>query len=326
MATLLDKLKQTLGGVAANAAPVADETGIVQQLLAARKGITGPATALGPKGLAVAEVAARQPAQQKLAEIGQAAQMQATGIEQAFAGQAEEQKQREAALEGQKQERALENRIQTENILRGLEQGRAELGEKNRQLGLEMAAANLRLADAKYVDDLRREGEKARLQEDISFGEQLQKSILENNQALLNMQLKNKSLLSASDRDFQKELAKMGAADAIKIAQDNMRADSERAVISGMTSLIPVGIEAYSTQQKGGFNSDYQDYLDSLPEDTRPKSFTAWQADQQKQTTASPGLTSSPSVSPTVTTIDKDKTSAHRFLPKQKKRPGIGET
>jgi len=325
MATLLDKLKQTLGGATAQAEPVADETGTVQQLLAARKGIVGAPAQLGPRGLAVAEVAARQPAQQKLAEIGQAAQLQATGIEQAFAGQAEEQKQRESAIEGQKQERALENRIQTENILRGLEQGRAELGEKNRRLGLEMVSANLRLADAKYVDDLRREGEKARLQEDISFGEQLQKSILENNQALLNMQLKNKSLLSASDRDFQKELAKMGAADAIKAARDNMKADSERAVIAGVTSLVPVGLEAYGTQQKGGFSGGYQSYVDSLPQGERPMSFTAWSA-QQNQATTSPGLTSSPSVSPTVTTIDKDKTSAHRFLPKQKKRPGIGET
>jgi hypothetical protein len=209
--------------------------------------------------------------------------LQATGIEQAFAGQAEEQKQRESALEGQKQERALENRIQTENILRGLEQGRAELGEKNRQLGLEMAAANLRLADAKYVDDLRREGEKARLQEDISFGEQLQKSILENNQALLNMQLKNKSLLSASDRDFQKELAKMGAADAIKAARDNMKAESERAVIAGVTSLIPVGLEAYGTQQAGGFSGGYQEYVNGLPQGERPMSFTAWSAKQAEQ-------------------------------------------
>ena len=283
MATLLDKLKQNLGSATAQTAPVADETGTVQQLFAARKGIVGQPAALGPRGLAVAEVAARQPAQQKLAEIGQAAQLQATGIEQAFAGQAEEQRQQEAGIEGQRQQRALENRIQTENILRGLEQGRAELGEKNRQLGLEMAAANLRLADAKYVDDLRREGEKARLQENIAFGEQLQRSILENNQALLNMQLKNKSLLSASDRDFQKELAKMGAADAINAAKENMRAESERAVIGGLAGLVPVAAGAYSTQQKGGFSSGYQDYVEGLPEGTRPMSYTAWSAKQAEQ-------------------------------------------
>jgi hypothetical protein len=278
MATLLDKLKQTLGGVAANAAPVADETGTVQQLLAARKGITGPATALGPKGLAVAEVAARQPAQQKLAEIGQAAQMQATGIEQAASAQETEQRQRETALEGQRQEASLRTRIQTENILRGLEQGKAELGEKNRQLGLEAASANLRLADANYVDNLRREGERARLQEDISFTEQLQRSILEDNLALQKMRYKNESLLNVSDRDFNKALAQMDVNAAIQSARDNLRGDTERAMISGAAGLVMTGVEAADKQKKGAFSETYQSYLESLPEGTRPMSYTAFQS------------------------------------------------
>jgi hypothetical protein len=301
MATLLDKLKQTLGGAAAQTAPVADETGTVQQLLAARKGITGPATALGPKGLAVAEVAARQPAQQKLAEIGQAAQMQSTAIEQAAAGQAEAQQQREAALEGQRQESTLRNRIQTENILRGLEQGKAELGEKQRQLGLETAAANLRLSDANYVDNLRREGDRARLQEDISFTEKLQQSIFDENLALQKLKYKNQSLINASERDFNKALAQMGATEAIQIAQDNLRGDSERAMISGMTGLASAGVEAYGKGQKGAFSSGYQDYLEGLPEGTRPMSFTAFQAQQSGGATptraARPGYPTRPTSS-----------------------------
>lgn len=325
MATLLDKLKQTLGGVAAQTAPVADETGTVQQLLAARKGITGPATQLGPRGLAVAEVAARQPAQQKLAEIGQAAQMQATGIEQAASAQETEQRQRETALEGQRQEATLRTRIQTENILRGLEQGKAELDEKNRQLGLEVAAANLRLSDANYLDNLRREGERARLQEDISFTEQLQKSILEDNIALQRMKYKNESLINASERDFNKALAQMDVNAAVSIAKENLRGDTERAMISGATGLASAGVSAWDKSKQGAFSGGYQDYVDSLEEGERPMSYTAWQAEQKKQATTSPGSTSSPAVSPTVTTIDKDKTSAHRFLPTQKKRPGIGE-
>ena len=278
MATLLDKLKQTLGSAAATTAPVADETGTVQQLLAARKGITGPATALGPKGLAVAEVAARQPAQQKLAEIGQAAQMQATGIEQAASAQETEQRQREAALEGQRQESTLRTRLQTENILRGLEQGKEELNEKQRQLGLEVASANLRLADANYIDNLRREGDRARLEENISFTEQLQRSILEENFALQKMKYKNESLLNASDRDFNKALAQIDVNAAISMARDNLRGDAQIAMIEGGTGLVKTGIQAAGQQQKGAFSSDYQGYLESVPEGTRPMSYTAFQA------------------------------------------------
>jgi hypothetical protein len=108
---------------------------------------------------------------------------------------------------------------------------------------------------------LRREGERARLSEDISFAEQLQKSIFENNAALLKMQLKNKSLLAADDREFTKSLAQMGYDDAIKAARENIKADQQRAFIGGVAGLVPVGIQAYGGAQKGEYDSGYQSYL-----------------------------------------------------------------
>ena len=159
------------------------------------------------------------------------------------------------------------------------------MGEKQRQLGIELAAANLRLSDANYVDNLRREGDRARLQEDISFTEKLQQSIFDENLALQKLKYKNQSLINASERDFNKALAQMGATEAIKIAQDNLRGDSERAMIGGTTGLVSAGVEAYGKGQKGAFSSDYQDYLEGLPEGTRPMSFTAWSAKQPGSST-----------------------------------------
>lgn len=290
MATLLEKLQQNLGTVGGQVTP-GDETGTVKQLLAAKKGIIGSPAALGPTGLATAEVAARAPAQQQLAQIGQAAQLQSAAIGQAAEGQAEEQRQREQAIAGQQQESSLRNRVQTENILRGLEQGRAEVGEKQRQQGLETVAANLRLQDARYVDNLRREGERARLQEDISFAEQLQKTVAEDNMAALKLQIKNKSLLNASDRDFDKAMAKLGYTDVINMAKENLKADSERALIGGTTGLVTTGIGAYDKISKGGLSSGYQSYLENLPEGTRPMSFTKWEAETEIDRMSSGGKT-----------------------------------
>ncbi len=283
MATLLDKLQQSLGTVGGQATP-RDETASVQKLLAAKKGIVGAGPgALGPRGLAAPEMAARATAQQQLAQVGQAAQLQATGIGQVAEAQAEEQRQREQALAGQQQESSLRNRIQTENILRGLEQGRQELGEKERQQGMETVAANLRLQDARYIDNLRREGERARLEEDITFTEQLQKSILEDNMALQKIKIKNQSLLDVNDREFNKVLASMGANEAIRMARDNLRADVQRAQIGGAASMTSVAIQGAEKYQSGGLSSGYKSYVDSVPEGTRPMSYTAWQADQNTQ-------------------------------------------
>lgn len=282
MASLLEKLQQSLGTAGGQAAP-GDETASVQKLIAAKKGVVGAGPgALGPRGLAAPEMAARATTQQQLAQVGQAAQLQATGIGQAAEAQAEEQRQREQALADQQQESSLRTRIQTENVLRGLEQGRKELGEKERQQGLEAVAANLRLQDARYVDNLRREGERARLQEDISFTEQLQKSVLEDNMALQKMRIKNQSLLDVGDREFDKAMAKMGYSEAIAAARDNLKADSQRALISGATGLISTGIQAAGQYKSGGLSQGYQSYLDEVPQGERPMSFTAWQAEQAR--------------------------------------------
>ena len=140
MPTLLDTLKKNLGQVGQPEA-VADETGTVQQLLSARKGIVGPATALGPRGLAVGEAAARAQTQQQMADVGQQATLQSTALGQEAAGQAEEQRQREAGIAAQRQQNALQSRVQTENILRNLEQSKGALAEDKRRAGLEQVAA-----------------------------------------------------------------------------------------------------------------------------------------------------------------------------------------
>jgi len=244
MATLLDTLKQTMGQTG-QPEQVADETGTVKSLLAAKKGIVGPATALGPKGLSVAEVAARAPAQQALAQTAQAAQQQSTAISQAAAGQAEEERQRALQIETQRQQNQLQNRIQTESILRNLEQNKAALTEDQRRAGMEKVAGQLRLQNAAYVDNLQREGERARLRDALAFDEQLKRDVADDNIALLKLKLGNQSALDADQRTFQKELAKIDINEALAMARENSRFAQTQATIGGLGSVTTTAISAY---------------------------------------------------------------------------------
>lgn len=284
MATLLEKLQQNLSPANATIEP-GDETTQVRQLMAAKKGIVGPTSALGPRGLETAEIAARQPAQQKLSEIAQGAQLQGVALSQAVRGQEMEQAQREEAISAQRREGALQEKIQTENILRNLEQGKASMSEQQRQLGMEAAASNLRLQDAKYVDDLVREGQKARLQQDIDFGEQLAKATLDNNIALQKLKYKNQSLLNADDRTFKRALADLDINAVMQMAKENATADIQAGTIGGLASAAQVGAQAYGSYKSGSLSQDYKSYAEKERVAGRvPMSYTAWDAQTQRRT------------------------------------------
>jgi len=250
MPTLLDTLKKNLGQVGQPEA-VADETGTVQQLLSARKGIVGPATALGPKGLSVAETAARGETQQQLADVGQAAQLQATQIGQAAQAQQQQQSQQEANLAFQRQQNKLQSRIQTESILRGLEQGRASLSEDKRQAGMEQVAANLRLQTDSYINQLQQEGYKARLQDDLSFDLALKKQIAADNISLLQLKLDNQTLLDSNDRDFKKQLAQIDMNTAIQMAKQDAAFSAQQGQIQtfGQLATTVIGVAGKRNDQ-----------------------------------------------------------------------------
>lgn len=244
MATLLDALKKNLGQVGAPE-PVADETGTVQQLLSARKGIVGPASALGPRGLSVAEAGARAGAQQELAQTSQAGQLQATQLGQAAQEQQQQQQSQAANIEFQRQQNKLQSRIQTEAILRNLEQGRTALAEDKRQAGMEQVAANLRLQTDSYINQLQLEGARSRLQDDLSFDRAMKQQIASDNISLLQLKLNNQSLLDSNDRDFKKQLAQIDMDTAVQMAKQDAAFAAQQGQIQTFGQLATTGIGAY---------------------------------------------------------------------------------
>ena len=121
----------------------------------------------------------------------------------------------------------------------------AQAGQAMEQLG-----QNLRLNNQKYVDNLQREGSRARLNDDIQFREQVAKSVLQDNKSLLEKQLGNRSILSASDREFSIAMARMGVQDAWQMFRNESNAQQSAAQWSTGASLINTGLGAYGTYQE----------------------------------------------------------------------------
>ena len=259
MATLFDKIQNNL--VAKPETPgQQDQTRKAAGLLAARSGkqVAAPAPMSN-----LAEQMAGAQTEQAAAEVQQKGQMAAAELGQAQAAVTEAERGERADLALRQQQSQQRASQQKQQILRELGQGRRTLDTEKDRAKLEQLSHTMALSDRKYVDQLQREGQKLRLDNDLAFREALQKSILGSNEELLREGLGNKDILQADDREFREMMSGIDIDFAMKMA-DNELADAKKAaMISGVTTLATSGLGAYGTYSQGGFDQGYQDARDT---------------------------------------------------------------
>lgn len=221
----------------------AGTTSQLSTLLRAKTGkaVGGPATALSSQQ----ERAAIAQTAQEMQPLQQAAVTQQAQQEQ----QAREVAQRtdigQTDIAQQRQANQLQNKIRTNQLLQELEQGKGKIDMARYQASMEQIGQNLRLSNRQYIDNLQREGARARLNDDLQFKEQLQASVFQDAKSLLEKKLGNKSILAANDREFEIAMARMGYNDAISLLNSQMRAERERGMYTGIAGVAQAGISGY---------------------------------------------------------------------------------
>ena len=224
-----------------------DTTSQLSTLLRAKSGkaVGGPATALSTQQ----EQASLAQATQAMQPVQQAATTQQMGQQQ----QARELEQRtiqeQSNIAQQRQANQLQSKIQTDRLLQELEQGRGQIDANIYKASLEQIGQNLRLSNQQYIDNLQREGNRARLNDNLQFSEQMARSVLEDNKSLLEKQLGNKSILAASDREFSTKMAQMGVKNAWTLFRNDASTEQQRQLYTGIGGVISAGIGAYGTYQ-----------------------------------------------------------------------------
>lgn len=245
MATLLDAINSNTNS-ALKPQGVQDNTAKLSQMLRAKSGKAGaaPATAQSNLQEQQAVVQTNQQIQQQVAPaaaIQQEAQAQdMAGVQQA--GNIQQQEVQQARRENE-----VRTRLQTNEMLSNFENNKSELAGRRNISQIEQLGQNIRLENKKYVDDLQRKGQEARLNDDQGFREALTQSELSNAQIILGTKLKNNSILSATDRDYSRVLAQMGIDDAYKMFRDDQKAARESALYTGIGALATAGIGAAAT-------------------------------------------------------------------------------
>lgn len=200
---------------------------------------------------ALAQQAVQQQGQQAAQELGQAQRAQ----EQQFQQQGRQLTEQSLATQD-------EFTRQNEALLNSYQQGIKQLNLQKDKSRLEQLGFDLRLGNNQYIDNLQREGARARLDSKIAFSEALQRSIWDDEQDLFNDSLEFRSLMGSDQRAFTDKMAQMDLDFAMQVANAQAQEANQRQMWGAIGSLTSAGIQTYGEYKKGSFDSEYQDYKD----------------------------------------------------------------
>jgi predicted glycoside hydrolase/deacetylase ChbG (UPF0249 family) len=111
----------------------------------------------------------------------------------------------------------------------------------------------MRLQDDKYVNNLKMEGSKRRLDNMKAFKEAAMESQFSNQLSLLNDDFSFKSMLRADEREFKVKMEQMGYQQAMDMVEAEIQGNKDAMVWRGIGGLAEAGVQAWD---KGLFDDD----------------------------------------------------------------------
>lgn len=227
---------------------VTDETSKVANLMRARTGKASTGSPIAQSNLGEqGAVATTNSTMQN--QVAPAAAIQQAGLEQQQAGQQSQLAAQEQGIQQSRKFDSQQSQTKVDQILSDLERNKGTIDFQKDKAALEQVGQNLRLSNQKYVDELQREGSRMRLNDENSFAQEIARVGYGDNQKLLEKNLNNKSILKASDREFQMSMANLGLDASYQMFQNSAAGKAQAAQYTAAGSAITSGIGAYNTYQ-----------------------------------------------------------------------------
>lgn len=253
MATLMDALKQSMQAGTQQAQPAMGETEQVKNLFQQKTGKAAAPSSGVPRQSNLTEAVQAGATRSQSQGIAQQGQLNLTQQQ----GQQADIDQRTAQQNTEFKQRRSDNlnkfRMQADNIVDQYNQAGRKLETDRDVENMEQIGFGARLANQQYVDKLQQEGQKARLDDQLVFKEQLTKDAFADMQTLLKNDLAFKSIMNASDRDFAEQLSQIDANIAVDMLGSEINAANQQSIWSGASGVVQGGLKAYDKY------SDYQD-------------------------------------------------------------------
>jgi hypothetical protein len=243
-----------------------NQTSQVSKLLAAG---SGKATAPGasPTTSNLAEQIQQNQAQLAQDQVAQQGQQQAFQLGQQQRAQEQKVSQQNRQLTEQGLAQQDEFTRQNEALLNSYQNGTKQMNLQKDKARLEQLGFDLRLGNQQYLDNLQREGARSRLDNQVSFGESLQRAVWDDENELFSDSLEFRTILGADQRSFNDQIAQMDLDFAMQVANAQAQEANQRMMWEGIGGLTSAGVKAYGAYEEGAFDSEYQDYSDSAGKD-----------------------------------------------------------
>ena len=248
---LLDKIKEQMQSPVQQPANLGGQTDTVRGLLQAKTGKAAvPSSA--PRQSSIKEKMAEQQTQLAGQDLQQQGQIQAAQIGEREADIEQRTLQQEQQFQDNLKNLQSDFNRRSNSMLQQFESGQKRLDNQKDMQDLELLGFEARMQNNQYIDQLKQEGDKLRLDQGSAFKEQLARSVFSDNVQLLQDQLAFKTIVDADDRQFQKEMSDMDIDYAMEMADNAMKSTSARQVTQGVGGLVTAGTQA--AVSSGAFN------------------------------------------------------------------------
>jgi hypothetical protein len=145
---------------------------------------------------------------------------------------------------------AAESQLTTDDIFANFRRENKDLAARRDAAQLEQLGHILALQDQSYLDELNRIGERRRFYDKAEWAKEKQRLIYGENLNNVMNDLGFRRGEDIKDRQFQEQLAYMGAEDALKVAMAAIQDANNAAIASGVISGTKAGVSMYQESNK----------------------------------------------------------------------------
>lgn len=128
-------------------------------------------------------------------------------------------------------------------IITGFVNSGRQLDLKKDKARAEQAGFMMRLNTDYYITDLTNEANRAMLQDELQFDEELARTLFDEELDLFNDDLDFRAMINADEREFELDVANINIDFALKMGESEARGESQRQMWSGFGTLVETGIK-----------------------------------------------------------------------------------
>lgn len=238
--------------------PIPGQAMNLKKMLAAKSGKAGTTT--GPLSSNIQEQQALSDFEQQATQQQQAAQLDVASQQLAQQQQEQRQTQAQQQLSTKRQQQTQQYDQQVQKVANNLNRFKDNLKSKEGQQALAEVLFTRKLADQKYLTELKRQGIQRRLEDAQAFELEAGKAAFGNMKELFQSDAEFQQMLDMDMADFRKEMANMSVDAARSVVQSSIQSANESAKWGALGSLSTAGIQAgstkYTTTDSGGVETD----------------------------------------------------------------------